>query len=268
MVSILKGIAGAMRFFEHDGFDLAFIDQEPEAGAEPVLLIHGFASTHAVNWVSTGWVRTLNDAGYRVIAFDNRGHGATSKSYDAADYTPQKMASDAAALLAHLGIGRAHVMGYSMGARIAAFLAIAEPGLVASLVLGGLGSGMVDGVGDWDPIADALLADDAATVSDSRGKSFRAFADQTRSDRRALAACISTSRELLTVSEVASITQPTLVAVGTKDDIGGSPEGLARLMPNAESFAIEGRDHMLAVGDRTFKQRVVRFFGEHPVAAV
>ena len=75
LVSILKGIAGAMQFFEHEGFRLAFIDQQPEAGGEPVLLIHGFASIHAVNWVSTGWVRTLNDAGYRVIAFDNRGHG-------------------------------------------------------------------------------------------------------------------------------------------------------------------------------------------------
>ncbi len=94
---------------------------------EPILLIHGFASNHFVNWVSPGWVKTLNDAGYRAIAFDNRGHGASSKSYDPADYTPHKMAGDAAALLAHLGIDRAHVMGYSMGARIAAFLALAEP---------------------------------------------------------------------------------------------------------------------------------------------
>ena len=265
MVSILKGIAGSMQFFTHDGFDLAFIDQKPEGGGEPVLLIHGFASTHMVNWVSPGWVKTLNDAGYRAIAFDNRGHGASSKSYDPADYTPQKMAGDAAALLDHLGIGRAHVMGYSMGARISAFLALAEPGKVATLVFGGLGLGMVDGVGDWDPIAEALLAEDPAIITHPRGKTFRAFADQTRSDRRALAACIMTSRTLLTEAEMARIAQPTLVAVGTKDDVGGSPDGLARLMPNAESFSIEGRDHMLAVGDRTFKQRVIEFLREHPI---
>lgn len=254
-----------MQFFEHDGFDLAYIDQKPEGGGEPILLIHGFASTHIVNWVATGWVRTLNDAGYRAIAFDNRGHGQSSASYEPGDYTPQKMAGDAAALLRHLKVKEAHVMGYSMGARIAAFLAIAEPDLVASLVFGGLGSGMVDGVGDWDPIADALLADDPATIQSARGKVFRAFADQTKSDRRALAACISTSRELLSVEDVAGIAQPTLVAVGTKDDIGGTPDGLAQLMPDAESFAIDGRDHMLAVGDRTFKQRVVRFLGEHAI---
>lgn len=254
-----------MQFFSHDGFDFAYIDQQPSPDAEPVLLIHGFASTHMVNWVSPGWVKTLTDAGYRTIALDNRGHGSTSKSYDAADYTPEKMAGDAAALLGHLGISRAHVMGYSMGARIAAFLALAEPQLVATLIFGGLGSGMVDGVGDWDPIASALLAEEAESVTHPRGKAFRAFADQTKSDRRALAACIATSRAELTEAEVARITQPTLIAVGTKDDIGGSPDELAGLMPNAESFAIEGRDHMLAVGDRSFKQRAVEFLKEHPI---
>jgi pimeloyl-ACP methyl ester carboxylesterase len=219
-----------------------------------------------VNWVSAGWVKTLTDAGYRTIAFDNRGHGSTTKSYDSADYTPQKMAGDAAALLDHLGVSRSHVMGYSMGARIAAFLALAEPQMVATVIFGGLGSGLVDGVGDWDPIASALLAEDAASVTHPRGKAFRTFADQTRSDRRALAACIANSRVQLTEAEVARISQPTLIAVGTKDDIAGSPEELAGLMPNAESFPIEGRDHMLATGDRRFKQRVVEFLKEHPIS--
>ena len=254
-----------MQFFSHDGFEFAFIDQQPSANAEPVLLIHGFASTYMVNWVSSGWVKTLNDAGYRVIAFDNRGHGATSKSYDQTDYRPEKMAGDASALLDHLGIDRAHVMGYSMGARIAAFLALAEPQKVATLVFGGLGSGMVDGVGDWDPIAMALLAEDAASVTHPRGKAFRTFADQTKSDRKALAACIATSRALLTEAEMARIAQPTLIAVGTRDELGGSPDELAGMMPNAQSFAIEGRDHMLAVGDRSFKASVVEFLKKHPI---
>src|SRR5262249_25065128 len=159
----------------------AFIDQRPSADAEPVLLIHGFASSHMVNWVSPGWIKTLNDAGYRTVAFDNRGHGASTKSYDPADYTPQKLAGDASALADHLEISRAHVMGYSMGARIAAFLALAEPQQVATLIFGGLGAGLVDGVGDWDPIASALIAEDADSVSHPRGKSFRMFADQTKS---------------------------------------------------------------------------------------
>jgi len=265
LVSILKGITGAMQRFTHEGFDLAYIDQQPFPHAEPTLLIHGFASSHMVNWVSTGWVKTLNDAGYRAVAIDNRGHGASTKSYEPADYTPHKMAGDASALLDHLGIRRAHVMGYSMGARIAAYLALAEPQKVATLVFGGLGSGLVDGVGEWETIASALMAEDAASVTDRRGMAFRAFADQTKSDRRALAACIAASRMELTEAEVARIAQPTLVAVGTRDDIAGSPEELAGLMPNAVSFSIVDRDHMLAVGDKTFKQRVLEFLEANPM---
>ncbi len=262
----MSGAQAGVERFRHDGFDLAFLDRAPEVlpGRGTVLLIHGFASSAHVNWVSPGWMKTLADAGYRVLAIDNRGHGQSSRSYDPADYTPQKMAGDAAALLRHAGGERAHVMGYSMGARIAAFLALAEPALVATLVFGGLGSGMVDGVGDWDPIAEALLAPDPATVTHPRGKAFRAFADQTGSDRRALAACIKTSRAELTPSELARIAQPTLVAVGTRDDIGGAAAPLAALIPRGEAFEIEGRDHMLAVGDRSFKARVLEFLAAHP----
>lgn len=255
-----------MPYFSRDGFDIFYLDRPPASGGgEPILLIHGFASSHMVNWVSPGWVKTLTEAGYRVIAHDNRGHGATSKSYDRADYTVSAMADDAAALLDHLGIERAHVMGYSMGARISAFLALAHPERVATIVFGGLGIGLVEGVGDWDPIADALTAQDPASVTDPRGRAFRSFADQTKSDRAALAACISTSREELSPAEMARIVQPTLVAVGTRDDIGGAAGPLAAMMPDAEAFAIEGRDHMLAVGDRSFKAKVLQFLSDHPL---
>ncbi|TWH33569.1 MULTISPECIES: alpha/beta hydrolase [unclassified Aminobacter] len=256
-----------MQTFHNDGFEIAFIEQSPANGGEgePVLLIHGFASSYLVNWISPGWVKTLTEAGYRVIALDNRGHGRSTKSYNPAAYTPSEMATDAAALLDHLGIEKAHVFGYSMGARISAFLALEHPEKIATLILGGLGYGMVDGVGDWDPIADALVAPDPEAISHPRGKMFRTFADQTRSDRQALAACIATSRELVSEAQMTTITAPVLVGVGTKDDIAGSAQRLAALLPNGEAFDIEGRDHMLAVGDRTFKARVIEFLKEHPI---
>ncbi|YBV97264.1 alpha/beta hydrolase [Phyllobacteriaceae bacterium JZ32] len=251
-----------IRTFQHDGLRLAYREQ---GEGDPVLLIHGFASSSYVNWVSPGWFQTLTEAGYRVIAIDDRGHGQSEKSHEPADYTPSLMAGDAAALLDHLGIGKAHVMGYSMGARIAAFMALEHPSHVHSLIFGGLGIGMVTGAGDWEPIHEALLAEDPATITHPRGLMFRKFADQTKSDRLALAACVLTSKETLSAEAIGRITQPTLVAVGTKDDIGGSPHDLARLLPNGRSLDIPDRDHMLAVGDKVFKRAVLEFLREHPI---
>ncbi|EPE98520.1 alpha/beta fold hydrolase [Rhizobium grahamii] len=247
--------------FTHDGLKLAFFDEGDPSGV-PVLLIHGFASSANVNWVYPGWLKTLGDAGYRVIAIDNRGHGASDKPREAEAYRPWHMASDAVALLDHLGIPEANLMGYSMGARISVFAALAHPDRVRSLVLGGLGIGMTDGVGDWDPIADALLAASLDDVTHDRGRMFRAFADQTKSDRDALAACIKGSRDLVARSDMAKIHAPTLIGVGTKDDIAGSAEELAALMPDARALDIPGRDHMLAVGDRVFKKAVLEFYAE------
>ena len=70
--------------FQRDGLQLAYFDEGDPSGV-PVLLIHGFASSAAVNWVHPGWVKTLGDAGYRVIALDNRGHGDSTKLYDQED---------------------------------------------------------------------------------------------------------------------------------------------------------------------------------------
>ena len=173
-----------MPLFEHEGFELNYLD---EGQGDPVLLIHGFASNMRVNWVEPGWVKTLTEAGYRVLAFDHRGHGASSKSHDQAAYHPSKLAGDAAALLAHAGVPRAHVFGYSMGARTTAFMALEHADAVATVIFGGLGIGLVDGVGDWVPIIEGLLAEDAATVTLPQPKMFRSFADRTRSDRLSLA---------------------------------------------------------------------------------
>ncbi len=89
------------------------------------------------------------------------------------------MAEDVRALLDHLAIERADVMGYSMGARITAFLALNDPARVRSAILGGLGVKLVEGVGLPESIADALEAPSLADVTDPTGRMFRAFAEQT-----------------------------------------------------------------------------------------
>ncbi len=248
-----------MPSFKHGEVEIVYLD---EGAGEPVVLVHGFASTKEVNWVSPGWMKTLTGAGRRAIALDNRGHGQSSKLYDPAAYHSATMAEDVRALLDHLGIERADVMGYSMGARISAFLAVHQVRRVRSLVLGGLGIRLVEGVGLSEDIAEALEAHSLADVSDPTGRLFRSFAEQTKSDLRALAACMRGSRQTLSRAQVAGIRVPALVAVGTNDDVAGSAEGLAALIPGARALDIPNRDHMLAVGDKAFKTAVLHFLNQ------
>ena len=254
-----------MHRFSSDGVGIAYIDQTPAEGAgDPVVLVHGFASNHAVNWVNTLWVKTLLGAGRRVIALDNRGHGASDKLYDPAAYASDIMAEDVRRLMDHLGLARADVMGYSMGARITAHLALAHPDRVRAALLGGLGIHLVEGVGLPLGIADAMEAPSLDGLTDPMQRMFRAFAEQTRSDLRALAACIRGSRQTLTPGQVAAIRVPVLVSVGTRDPIAGDPHALAALIPGARAFDIPGRDHNLAVGDRTHREAVLAFLAELP----
>ena len=99
-----------MQRFDHDGLGIAYID---EGEGEPILLIHGFGSSHQVNWVDTGWVDLLKRNGRRVIALDNRGHGRSSKPYEPEAYHPSRMAGDGRvtvsehiSMMGSLGIGR------------------------------------------------------------------------------------------------------------------------------------------------------------------
>jgi pimeloyl-ACP methyl ester carboxylesterase len=250
-----------MNSFASDGIEIGYLD---EGEGEPILLIHGFASNIVTNWVDPGWVPTLVAAGRRVIAYDNRGHGRSGKLYDPAAYGASLMAEDGRRLLDHLGIARADVLGYSMGARIATFLALAHPDRVRSLIVGGLGINMVRGVGGSGPIAKALEAPRIEDVTNDTARTFRAFAESTRSDLKALAACIRGPREKIASEQLATIAVPTLVAVGSNDVIAGSGAALASLIPHAQFLDIKGREHMRAVGDAAFKQGVLDFLTQRP----
>ena len=247
--------------FDSQGVDIAYFDTGGGTDKPPVLLIHGFASNAQTNWLGPNWVQTLKSEGYRVIAIDNRGHGHSAKLYNQEDYSAPIMAEDVKRLLDHLGVAKAHVIGYSMGARIAAFLTLVHPERVEKVVIGGLGYNMVRGMAGTGPIAHALEAESLQAVTNPTARTFRLFAEQTKSDLRALAACIRSSRAPLTAEMVATITNPVLVAVGEQDVIAGSADELAKLIPGAAAFTIPNRDHMKATGDKAFKDAVLKFLG-------
>jgi len=249
-----------MHKFNSDSVEIAFDD----AGqGEPVLLIHGFASNGRVNWVDTGWVKTLVEGGFRAITMDNRGHGESEKLYNPDLYSAADMAEDARRLLDHLDIPRAHVMGYSMGARIAAFLTINHPSRVGAAVFAGLASRMITGVGGGPEIARALEASSLLDVTDVEARVFRVFAEQTRGDLKALAACIKSSRVKITTEMLATIKVPVLVVVGEKDDVAGEIGPLLAAIPGATGVTLPKRNHMNAVGDKQYKEAVLTFLSGH-----
>ncbi len=102
---------------------------ETHGEGEPLLLIGGLS----LDVSQIGWMFSGLSQRHQVIAFDNRGAGRTDKPD--VPYSIEMMADDAAGLLGALGIERAHVLGISMGGRIAIALALKHPGAVRSLIL-------------------------------------------------------------------------------------------------------------------------------------
>ncbi|KKC36614.1 alpha/beta hydrolase [Devosia epidermidihirudinis] len=247
-----------MPTFQSDGLTLAY---DVFGEGPPVLCIHGFASSGKVNWIDTGWVETLTGAGYQAIVLDNRGHGASDKPYDPDQYYPTDMARDAVALLDHLGIEKAALLGYSMGARIAAFMAFEHEERVVCAIFGGMGLNLINGLSDGNDIISGLRAPSLDGLTHPTARQFRIFAEHTGADREALAACMETSRQPMARADVRRINVPVLVAVGEADVMAGAPEPLAELLPDAEAFVIPKRDHMRATGDAKFKAATLAFLG-------
>jgi len=243
-------------------FDGTEIDYDDVGTGPPVLLLHGFAADRVANWEQPKVVQALVDAGHRVISSDARGHGRSGKPHDPAAYAELAMPRDAQALLDHLGIGSVHLVGYSMGSIVSTKLAPMDD-RIRSVALGGAGVDfeVVDNPKRRKAIADALLAEDPATIANPAAAGFRVFADATGADRLALAAIQQAEPD--PPVDPGAITVPTLVLTGDGDDLVGSPHELAAKIPDARVQVVSG-DHLSAVGDPAFRQAIVDFVASVP----
>ena len=233
------------RFASFDGREIAYTT----VGAGPdVLLLHGFASDHAGNWVRPGIVDALVAAGRRVIAYDARGHGRSDKPHEVDAYEHNAMARDAHALLDVLAVTRVDVVGYSMGAIVASRVVPHEP-RARSLVLGGVGGRLARGRDARARARTAAALERRAAAAERDrplDRAFRRFAQRSGNDMAALAA-VQRSASSGVPGGFDGIRVPTLVVAGADDRLAGSPFELAALVPGAQALVIPG-NHLSAVG--------------------
>lgn len=249
-----------MPFFEvpgpqSTGLRLAY---DIEGNGPPIVLVHGFASSRATNWRSTGWYRALTDAGRQVIGLDVRGHGESDKPHDAAAYDEAELERDVTRLLDHLNIDQADVMGYSMGGFIALRLLAEQPQRLNKLIIAGVGENYYRRTSaNGDKIAEGLRANSSREVKDAVARQFRVFAEHGKNDLEALALCMLRPR--LTITSFPDVGVPVLIVVGETDSIAGNPQVLAERVPNSSVAIIPNRDHMLTVGDKAYKDAAIAF---------
>ena len=200
------------------------------------------------------------EAGYRVTAFDFRGHGESGKPHDPQSYG-LKMLTDTVAVMDAAGIKDACVMGYSMGAWQSIVLMMHYPERVRRAVLGGVGEhyfrGAVAG-----PVKEAIMAEDISQLSDPTAIQFYKFLHRSGKDALALRACIQGVRPAFSCDELGTLAQQILVVDGDRDDVAGRPEPLAQCFPHARALLLPGKDHMSAVGDKEHKRAVLDFFSQ------
>jgi pimeloyl-ACP methyl ester carboxylesterase len=245
-----------MAQFQSGGLTLAYDDI---GSGDCIVLIHGFSSNRDENWQRVGWYGTIERKRMRLLALDVRGHGESAKPHDAAAYSSTALVGDIIALMDHAGVSRAHMMGYSMGARIALATALAHPDRVDHLIVGGIGDKLFDPPPPGHPMVDAMLAESLDGISEPLLRSFRQFADEQGEDRKALAACANGLDFRFMREELSAIRVPTLAVAGARDMLAGSVDGLAQAIPSARAITLPGCDHFSAIPHALFKANVFDF---------
>lgn len=240
--------------------DGAHIAYSVRGEGQPVLLIHGFASSREQNWKSTGWIDRLSQHSFRVVSFDCRGHGHSDKPHKPASYG-HHMVDDILAVMDASGLKDAYVMGYSMGAMLTIRFLMLHPDRVRRAVAGGVGDNYFGEQQSWrEKVANAMLTEDPSLIVDDEARKFRIFGGQKGKDRLALAACMKAPRHKYTPVELKTSQRPVLVVTGETDTLAGSPFALANAFADGRALVLPNKDHMTAVGDPGYKRAVLDFF--------
>jgi pimeloyl-ACP methyl ester carboxylesterase len=257
--------------FNSNGVKLHYVT---EGKGEPVVLVHGFAVNHQLQWVRPGIFKDLA-RDYQVITLDNRGHGQSDKPHDPKKYG-KEMVEDIIRLLDHLEIKRAHIVGYSMGAFITLKLVTVHPERVLSATLGGAGR-HVQGDERWlEELADSLengkgfsplllrLHPASRPKPSETDLRIRSAVIGALNDSKACAALVRSYPELLVVDDHLKANKvPVLALIGSIDPLKAGVDALKGQMTNLTIEVIEGGDHMNAFLFPDFNRKLREFLGKH-----
>jgi pimeloyl-ACP methyl ester carboxylesterase len=224
-----------------DGVQLAYREM---GEGRPLVLIHGYVSTAAVNWVRYGHAAVIAALGHRVIMPDLRGHGDSAKPHAAAAYPPDVLADDGFALIHHLGLTDYDLGGYSLGGRTTMRMLVrgAMPGRA---VVAGMGLDGIVHSGARSAFFRRILTHLGTFERGSLEWMTEAFLKTVDGDPVALIHVLGTFVDT-SIEDIARLRTPTLVLTGTDDHDNGSAEELAAALPNGKYVSVPG-SHMSAV---------------------
>lgn len=231
-----------------------------DVDAPVVVIVHGFASNVRDNWVLTGWVRELTRAGYRVLALDQRGHGASDKPHEPDAYAIRTLVADVETVMDTYLVEEAFYVGYSLGSRVGWEVVRDLPQRIERAVLGGVPDGIPLERLDLDQVR-AYVAD-GTPVTDRTTQNYIALTERVPgNDLRSLLALAEGMRTTRTVDPdpANAPTRPILFATGSEDAIIEGSRTLSSAAPNGRFFEIPGRHHFNAPGSRAFKEAALAF---------
>ena len=223
--------------------------------SEPVLLVHGFASSFQRNWREPGWVDLLADADRDVIGVDLLGHGDAPKPHDPAAY--DALEARVAEVLPGTPVD---AVGFSLGARVVLTLAAEDPGRFGRIVVGGVGANLFREEAA-DAVADAI--EGSSTTDHPLAQAFARFAQNPENDPKALAACLRRPSVPMTAQQLSRVTCPVLVVIGDRDEMGpGDP--LVDALPDASLVTLKGVDHLGTPNNFGFIDAALEFLDAIP----
>ena len=224
------------------------------------MVVHGFASSTKDNWVATGWVRDLTAAGFRVLALDQRGHGASDKPHEADAFDIRQLAGDVETMLDTYLVDEAFYVGYSLGARVGWEVVQDIAPRIPRAVLGGVPDGIPLARLDIGQVR-ALIAE-GTPVTDPVTQNYIRLADRVSgNDLRSLLAIAEGMRASRTADPdpAHAPQQPVLFATGELDAVIEGSRALAAACPQGRFLEIPARHHFNAPGSRVFRAEAIAF---------